>query len=387
MEPVIFFHMFATYLMLFVTPLYIINQYQAETLVASVSKNSSDARCRDLAYPNRSFVCITNDALINCSNPTSGDVVEERSNILILVTNVAAQIPSMLVALVCGPISDRVGRRPLMLALTVSGALSSCVLLLIVYLKLNVYFFVLAYIVHSLGGGVPGLFTSTFAYLADISSPRWMTYRIGFAEGVLVLGIAVSNAVGGAWLKSSDCYYPDLAWLMLAGYLTAVLYVLLLLPESLDRAERLRRHALSGHPSGFRSILRGLEIVFMPGHSRWRIWSFLYLLGIFYFIVSGVSAVNTLYFTHIPLQWGPELIGLYNTAFYIIQGVALVLLLSITVALRVPDPLIVFVGMSFSAAMAVLNIFVQSTWQMFTSKSSHASLVHTSCTYLSVVSF
>ena len=255
-----------------------------------------------------------------------------------------------------------------MLALSISGALSAGIILLIMYLRLDIHFFVLVYFVNSLGGGTPVLFTSTFSYIADFSSARWMTYRIGFAEGILVLSIAASTAVGGAWIKNSDCYFPNLAWLMLAGYLAIAIYVLLFLPESLSREERLRRRMLAGNPPGCRSILRGLEIVFMPGHSRWRLWIFLYVLGIIYLVASGLNTVNTLYFTHPPLQWGSELIGLYNTVFFMMHGVALVFVLPILVAVKLHDSIISFAGMTFSAAMAILNIFVRSTWQMFTSK-------------------
>ena len=384
-EPVIFLCCFAAALIFFTSQLYIINQYQAEMLVASVSKNSSDARCRDLAYPNRSFVCITNDALNNCTNSTNGDVVEERSNTLILVTNMASTIPSVLVALVCGPISDRVGRRPLMLALTFFGSLSAAVFLIVMHFRLDIHYLVLVAFVNSLGGGLPGLLTASFSYITDFSSGKWMTYRIGFAECMLFLGAGLSYVLGGVWLKSSDCYYPYMIWLVLASYLATGIYILLYLPESLDRTERLRRHALSGHPSGFRSILRGLEIVFMPGHSRWRLWSFLYVLGVIYFIATGVSAVTTLYFSNPPLQWGPDLIGYYSIMAFTMHGAALVFLLPILIALKVHDAAISFVGLSFSAVMAVLNIFVKETWQMFTSKSPSSCKACTSpCLCLSV---
>ena len=254
-EPVIFLYIFAYYLMSFSSQLYIINQYQAETLVRAVLKNSSNIRCRDLAYHNRSFVCISNDDLTNCSNNSgSGDSAEERSNTLILVTNLAGQIPSVFVALVCGPISDRVGRRPMMLALSISGALSAGIFLVIMYLRLDIHFLVLASFVSSLGGGIPGLLTASFSYIADFSSSKWMTYRIGFAEGMLFMGAGLSSAVGGVWLKSSDCYYPYIALLVLAIYLVIGMYVVLYLPESIGRQERLKRHTLGGHPSGCRSI-------------------------------------------------------------------------------------------------------------------------------------
>eukprot|EP00731_Ephydatia_muelleri_P023194 Em0015g777a len=162
--------------------------------------------------------------------------------------------------------SDRVGRKPLMVALSLAGVLSAGVVLAIMYLDLSVYYFVLCYFINSLGGGSTGLF---FSYLADISSPRWITYRIGFAEGMLVLSIALCTAAGGAWIGSSNCYYPYIAWLMLASYLAVLLYVLVFLPESLAREERQRRHAIAGHRSGLRSVFRvgtvvGLEAIAAP---------------------------------------------------------------------------------------------------------------------------
>ncbi|KAL5477766.1 hypothetical protein EMCRGX_G024607 [Ephydatia muelleri] len=366
-EPVVFLYMFATYLLVFVMPLYVINRYQTESLVAALKKNLSvnnTVLCTSLAYPkNQSFVCISNQDLANCSNSSGSDgSVVERSTTLILLANVAGQLPSVFVALISGPMSDRVGRKPLMVALSLAGVLSAGVVLAIMYLDLSVYYFVLCYFINSLGGGSTGLF---FSYLADISSPRWITYRIGFAEGMLVLSIALCTAAGGAWIGSSNCYYPYIAWLMLASYLAVLLYVLVFLPESLAREERQRRHAIAGHRSGLRSVFRGLEIVFMPGHSRWRISTHLYTLGIIYLIATGLSSVNTLYFTHSPLQWGSELIGLYNATFFLTHGAALIFLLPILVTFKLHDSIISLVGMTFSALMAILNIFVQRKWQMF----------------------
>ena len=368
-EPVIFLHVFASTLMSFIFQMYTINQHQAVTLVAAVSKNSSHAHCRDLAYPNRSFVCITIQDLSNCTNSSASyDGVEERTSTLILVTNVAGQILSILVALFCGPISDRVGRKPMMLVLSVSGTLSAGIVLVIMYLKLDVYFFILASFVSSLGGGTPVLITTCFSYITDISSGKWLTYRIGIAEGMLLLSAGLCTTVAGVWLNRSNCFYPYVIWLVLSAFLAIGVYVVLYLPESLSIGERLRKRALtSNQPMGWRTILRGLSIVFLPGHSRWRLWLLVYMLGGIYFISSGLGAVSNLYLTHLPLQWGAELIGYYDLVVSILHGFALIFLLPTLVALTLHDSVISFVGMLFCASMAVLTIFVKTTWQMFTS--------------------
>lgn len=368
-EPVLFLYIFAASMMSFVFQMYTINQHVSATLVTTISKNSSDAHCRDLAYPNRSFVCISTQAFLNCTNSTASyDIVEEQTSTLILVSGVAGQILSILVALVCGPISDKVGRKPMMLVLSVSGALSAGINLVIMYLKLDIHYFILSSLVSSLGGGIPALITICFSYISDISSGKWLTYRIGVGEGMLFLSAGLCSTVAGVWLNRSNCFYPYIMWLVLAAFLTIGVYVVLYLPESLSGEERLRRRELMGdRPLGWKILLRGLAIVFLPGHSRWRLWLLVYMLGVVYFIASGISSVNNLYLTHPPLNWGPELIGYYDLLISILHGVALVFILPALVALTLHDSLISFVGMLFCASMAVLNIFVQTTWQMFTS--------------------
>ena len=187
-----------------------------------------------------------------------------------------------------------------MLVLSVSGTLSAGIVLVIMYLKLDVYFFILASFVSSLGGGTPVLITTCFSYITDISSGKWLTYRIGIAEGMLLLSAGLCTTVAGVWLNRSNCFYPYVIWLVQSAFLAIGVYVVLYLPESLSIGERLRKQALtSNQPMGWRTILRGLSIVFLPGHSRWRLWLLVYMLGGIYFISSGLGAVSNLYLTHL----------------------------------------------------------------------------------------
>ncbi len=128
----------------------------------------------------------------------------------------------------------------------------------IVWFHLDPYFFILANLFTGLGGDFTGVLAGSFSYIADISSPKWRTFRIGVIECMLSIGGALGQILSGYLLSVTDCYFLPLMGVVVLCCLASLLWVILLVPESLSQEERLKR--IAEKPSAVQVGLRVLKM-------------------------------------------------------------------------------------------------------------------------------
>ena len=142
MEPVLFLYMFGIFMSLSVTQEYIFNWFGREMLVRHANHTGSFN------------FCISTDLLNKEVNLTggkkAGDVVQTQASLLSLATTLLGQLPSIFEALVYGPL---IGRRPIILLMATSGALSGLLYTLTVFFQWSIYWFVPLNLITSLAGG------------------------------------------------------------------------------------------------------------------------------------------------------------------------------------------------------------------------------------------
>ena len=111
--------------------------------------------------------------------------------------NLANSIPSFIVAGNLGTLSDRFGRRPLML-LPVFGGLCYAVLCMVAaVLNLSLPWLVIANFVRGICGDYPVFLAASFAYVADTTDSESRTTVFSLLEGVLGVGMIAGPFVGG----------------------------------------------------------------------------------------------------------------------------------------------------------------------------------------------
>ena len=157
-EPLIFLYMLARHLY---TPLY--EQYYYVQYASQILQNTS------FPFPNSSF-CLNSSDVDNYAGNGSFKTVETWSDNVVVYGQVANRIPSMIVTVLLGPLSDRYGRRPLLLLGCIGTSLGAILSLLIVYLQWNPYYFILAHFISGVTGDGSVILSGGFAYVADISS-------------------------------------------------------------------------------------------------------------------------------------------------------------------------------------------------------------------------
>ena len=356
-EPVLFLYMFARFLYFPLIQQYFFSRYGNQKL-----QNTS------YSFPNGSF-CITKKELNHYGGNGTSDSVEQSANYIILYGQIANTLPSVLAAVAFGPLSDRFGRKPIMLIISLGAGIQGLGIIGIIHFRLNVYYFLLTSAISGVTGGFASMLTLCFSYIADVSTLKQRTWRIGVLESMIFLGGGIGQWGGGYWLQERNCSFEQPMWLYLGANCLTIVYVLLLLPESKNIAERLEN--AKRRPTGFSILIQGFRIFFgkVKEYSVWRLWTAALVINIYMLNKAGSALITTFFLLTDPLDWGPETIGIYGLVNQMSHGISLVLILPIFVLIGLPDALIILIGLAVASSTSVLTGFVKTTWEMFVGES------------------
>ncbi|HEX3884921.1 MAG TPA: MFS transporter [Stellaceae bacterium] len=197
---------------------------------------------------------------------------------------------SMVTAPLWGRLSDRIGRRPVLMASTFAAALA--------YLWMGFADSLwMLYAARALAGACAGNIAAAQAYIADVTTPENRARGMGMIGAAFGFGFIIGPALGGAVagnnLANADLRTPGLIACALS--LIALVGVIVMLRESLDPAARARprRSRLAAIRGAFgRPILSRLLLIF-----------FLATLAF-----SGMEATFALWAMR-QFSWGPAQVG------------------------------------------------------------------------------
>ena len=181
----------------------------------------------------------------------SGETMDTAAYIYGLLAMLYA-LMQFLFAPMLGSLSDRFGRRPIILISLFGAGLDY---FLLAWAPTLAWFFV-----GRILAGVTGAnFSAATAYIADVSSPEKRAANFGLVGAAFGLGFSIGPAIGGL-LGQLDLRLP----FIVAGVITLVnwLYGLLVLPESLDAKNRRNFSWGRSNPVGALLYLRKYPMVF-----------------------------------------------------------------------------------------------------------------------------
>ncbi len=356
-EPLLFLYMFSRF---FFVPMY--QQYYFVRFGSDLLQNTS------FPFPNGSF-CLNSSLVDKYAGQDAHKTVESLSANLLLYGQLAVRIPGMITVLIVGPLSDRFGRKIVLLLALFGNLLQGVLAFFIIWFQLHPYFFILANLFTGLGGDFTGVLAGAFSYIADVSSPKWRTLRIGIIEGMLALGGALGQFLSGYWLNQNNCNFLPIMGSVVACCLASLMWVILLVPESLSREERQKRNVEKA--SAVQVGLRGLKMFLgrVPQYSAWKLWVAVMMINLPLFNTEGNILISVYFLKAPPFDLNASIIGILQSLQSIARAISVTFVLfSFSVALRLPDSVSAFVGISFQMAANILTGFASRTFQLYFSK-------------------
>lgn len=200
-----------------------------------------------------------------------------------------------------GALSDRFGRRPVILLSNLGLGLDFIVMALAQTLPL-------LFIGRLVSGITAASFSTANAYIADVTAPEKRAGAFGMLGAAFGIGFIVGPALGG-WLGGFDIRMPF--WVAAGLALANFLYGYFVLPESLPPEKRSKRFDIkSANPIGALGFLRRHPQVFA--------------LALVVFTVNLAQyALNSTFvlFTQYRFDWGPQEVGLSLALVGVCSGV------------------------------------------------------------------
>ena len=357
-EPVIFLYMLGTFLYF---PLY--QQYYY------LRYGMDQLRDTNFTAPNTSF-CLNSTEIDEYGGNGTYKIVESLSNNLLTYGTIANRVLSIIATLIMGPLSDRYGRRVIIIIVATGMLMQGVFSLFIVYFNLSLYFFILTQAIAGATGDFAAMLMACFTYVVDVGSLRWRTLRIAIAEAMLFFAGAIGEGlISGLWLKMLNCYFIPPIWLFIACALAIIGYTLVFLPESLSSEER--QNLASKKQSKLQSLAMGFRILFcqFKEYAVWKIWGSLVIVFVLASNMSGSSGLSVFYFkAKLSLDWDPEITGFYLGAQQLSHMVGLLVILPVLMVCKLPDALISLIGLAVNCAMNVFIGLAGKTYQLFISK-------------------
>ena len=292
----------------------------------------------------------------------------------LLYLNIAGGIPSILMSLLYGSLSDQLGRKLFIVLPAIGSAFNAAVILQLVYLRetLPVAFLLIGSLVVGFFGNFSIINFAVYSYASDISVCSKRTRQIGILESMTYIGGTVSLLLGGVWIKTSQSYSPPF-WCIIACNVVIIVYVIVALPESLNFTQRsvngvnfqMDHYREEGVKAMCKSVGKNVYEYFTLLFTSWR----LAVLMLIFFIVEinflGITDVVILYTIGEPLCWASDFIGYFLALKLFFNGISLLVILPILLAIGLSDTVIISLGLiSGSSALVIMGLSTH-TWMMF----------------------
>ena len=147
-EVIVFSFVFVFYYYLYFTQQYFFQWYAIEALRENTTH----------VLPNQSTVCYNQTLITKLSGSNSTiDEVEGKAAHMNLMLTLAMYIPSLIINLIVSPLSDKYGRKPVVILVLTGEALAIVLSVTVTYLELDVHWFLLCGFILGFSGGVSTL--------------------------------------------------------------------------------------------------------------------------------------------------------------------------------------------------------------------------------------
>ena len=314
-------------------------------------------------------VCLNQDQIVNLTNNRTFVIGQKKVNVISMITTLVSLVPSIVTSLLVAPLSDQFGRKPILMLVFIGQIIGAVIGVLIVELKLSMYIFLVSAFSTGICGGFGVIMATVFAYITDVTPKQWLTIRMGILEASIFIGTATSSAASDKWIEKMNCDFRPMVWFILIVVALGFLYSIVI-PESLTKEVKLKKKGKSGH--NFKSMIRGAKILCCPsyiGFSKlWKFWVAIFIMILAMINETGLTEISSYFLHNKPLEWTYSIIGSYLAVSSVSHMLALLGLLPILVLLKIPDAIIILIGVLFACGMCIFIALLTKSWEMFLGK-------------------
>ncbi|XP_019849081.1 PREDICTED: hippocampus abundant transcript 1 protein-like isoform X2 [Amphimedon queenslandica] len=340
----------------------IVQQYIFQTLACEALSNTPN-----YTAPNES-ICLDQDYIVSATGNNDSIIeIQQKTNTLNMYIAIIGLVSSAVLSLIYGSLSDIFGRKPFLILCFSGLCLSSALQVAVIELDLNMNVYLLiASALNGLTGGGATTIGVAYASIADVTTKKWRTLRLGTTGSAFGFSKALSYLLAYYWINNNGCDFKGPAYLMLAIGFVGLTYIILI-PESLPRSKEERKEG------GFKKLADGFKVFFIPSRSGfskwWRIWVCVIVICIEFLCVIGITQVLNYFLHNKPLEWSYDFIGIYGSVTSITQCLALIVVLPLLIAIPIPEaysnPFIILFAVVIAITTNVMMATLRTTWEIF----------------------
>ena len=355
------------FVVMFYTQIY--KQYFFQRL-AEDAIAANDSYLFNDTYTQNHSVCLKQKDIVPFTGNATFELIQANSNDLNMYCDIISLGTSGIVALIYGPLSDIIGRKPIMLSVFCGLLFAAIVQAVTVAYRLNLYYFLLSVGFYGLGGAYATMTGVSFAAASDVTPTKWLTLRMGIVESCVALGTIFSNIAGYYWFQKNGCNFLPPAILMIAVVVFGLLYILVF-PEPLRKCNTATDEV---RINGFRKLVNGGKLFLFPkyiGFSNWwRIWIITSMICLQSLCEIGSGEIINYFLHNKPLEWSYYFIGTYGIVTEAVHALLLLVVLPVLLAIRIPNAVLILIAVLFAIGCNILIASIQTTWEMFIGKES-----------------
>jgi len=154
----------------------------------------------------------TTDRLIPCESNTSTPqyqvqmTAQSKSSLILMGNTLFSSVPGMLMVLFWGPLSDKWGRKPVLLIAYVGAIAQTIIDFLAIVYKWSPYMLYIGNGIQGFSGGTMGIFCAASAYVADVTTAKTRALRLYIMEGSFFIAMGITFMSVGIWAKKTKSF-------------------------------------------------------------------------------------------------------------------------------------------------------------------------------------
>ncbi|XP_057670594.1 hippocampus abundant transcript 1 protein-like [Diorhabda carinulata] len=277
--------------------------------------------------------------------------VQPYANIVMMVRTATEQTFNLLLCMLVGPWSDKLGRKSFIILSQAGMAIGMTLLSINSCFDTSPWYFMISDIPSMLTGGGITYFTVVLAYISDISTEETRGIRMAIYETSTALGTIIGNAMSSYIFYATN--YATIFGLAAGSTILGIMYTIIFIPESLQQLgnrEQIRRTNLTNFKEMYQTLTKARE-----NNRRSIILISILVLILINFVGSGEFGVMFLFLRE-KLNWNVTKYTLYlsiTTVFSVCGTMMSIYIIHKKCAMR--ETLLALIGLCFMFICVLLQ--------------------------------